>query len=781
MIKIFMKMLEAIKSKKEQELLRFGDFEIIKKLGEGEQGIVVLAKNPNGKLCAIKFYSPVEEKNKENIIKGEKRFKREVEILLKLKHHNITNIYIAGSAKWNEKIKKWYTSYNPLNPGKILFYVMDYIKGKSVKSIFYKLRIKNKDVIDLKKCNVNNLKLFELLIIQMSDCMNFFHNNKIAHRDIKPDNIIYSEHDNTFILVDFGFAKYSQRRVSDSPEETIRKKLRIDLASEKLGKNDYLADQYIFSEMLLEILELFSSLYLEYNYKGLESSITKGVGSREDRYMNMKKFKKAIDLYLYSSPYHSHNFRINSFLIPNRLFGHFQDIIRIPISGSVPMFKEILQIINTSEFQRLKGIKQLGYTNFVYPGANHTRFEHSLGAYSLSLKYLEVLLKNPKFCESIKPIDESIKLVVLASLLHDIGHYPYAHWIEELEGLPNGLAFESHENRSKQIIEKSKIGEIITKKWEIDIDKVCKLIIGGEDLSRREKLLRSVIHELIDVDKMDYLQRDSAHCGVPYGTAFDIERLINSLYINDENDKICLTEKGRSPFLAYLMSNIVMYQEVYWHKTVRACTAMFKRIFYNFLISEKKDNNFQKMKQELFFCTDDRFIEYIYTKFKDKRNLSKLILPFMYKDRLLYKPAYVHFHEHELYTKNENTIKFFEKYSKSSYPDQIKMSDCLVKVLKDFTNNREIHLTDIILETTPIKYRERPELIGFKFYDLRKAEYSILSSEVKQLNKYLDTNRRSYIFCNPDYYNQIKEISASENLDNILGKVIEIISHKKKP
>lgn len=766
---IFERILNAIETGKEKELLKFGNFTIYKKLGKGEQGVVLLARNPNGKLLAIKFYSPDGETLR--IIKrGEKRFIQEVNILSKLTHHNITNVYMAGSAEWNDSEKKWLISYDATEPSKILFYIMGYIEGKNVKSLFYKSRIKNKDIIDTNKCTYDNQELFEQLILQISTCMTFFHKKKIAHRDIKPTNIIYSEHDHTFTIVDFGFAKSSQKKLSEYSEGVTRKNARIDLESEKLGEIDYLNDQYIFSEMLLEILELFKPLYVDYNYNGIKSSLEKGILPRKDRYQNMSEFKNAIELYLYSNPYHSHNFRIHSFLIPSSYFGYFKEKIRIPISGSVPIFKEIKDIITTADFQKLKGIKQLGCTNFVYPGATHTRFEHSLGTYFLSLKYLEILLKNPNFCEAAKPINESIKIVILASLLHDIGHYPYAHWIEEMEGLPADLAFDKHEDRAKYIIEKGEIGEMIEKTWEVNPSEVSKLIAGG-GLSKKEELLRSIIHALIDVDKVDYLQRDSAHCGVPYGTAFDIERLISSLYINSKGNGICLTEKGRSPFLAFLMSNIVMYQEVYWHKTVRAGTAMLKRVFYDFIISQKDKIN--SIKQKLLSCPDEKFLEQLCEKTKKKINIKRLILPFMNQRRVLYKPAYVHYHKHALYTENVNTSNFFNKLSAISYPEQIKITSRLIGELnKTFFKDKKLNKTDIILETTPEKYHKRPELVGFQFYDSKQKRYSVLTPEVENLNTYLDANHRSYIFCNPDYYERIKKLSENRSLDNIFGNII---------
>jgi len=95
----------------------------------------------------------------------------------------------------------------------------------------------------------------------------------------------------------------------------------------------------------------------------------------------------------------------------------------------------------------------LGPTTFIYPGANHTRFEHTLGAYSLCLRYLEKLLTLPLFNKKLESQSKAIKLIVLATLLHDIGHYPYSHWIEEIDQYANHEKLPMHEERAKIIIE----------------------------------------------------------------------------------------------------------------------------------------------------------------------------------------------------------------------------------------------------------------------------------------------------------------------------------------
>lgn len=772
------RIIEDTKTKRESKILKFSEFTIIKKLGRGQQGMVALAESRNKKRFAIKFYSPTDEDPR--IIKASKeRFMREAKILLKLSHRNIVNVYVAGSAKWNASKNKWLVSIGFTEPSDVLYYVMDYVEGKSVKSLFYKGFFKKikQYKIDPSKGTQRNLDLFERLIVQISSAMAFFHNKEVVHRDIKPDNIIYSIHDDNFTIVDFGFAKHFKKSSPQFYEDVIRRKPYIDMESEKQGTVDELSDQYIFAEMLLQILGIFKPKYTDQNYIGIKSSLEKAHSEKRDqRFMNMDDFKRAIEPHLYSCPYRGYNFEMGAFLIPLTRFGHFNSKLRIPFSGSIPLFKEILDIIDTDDFQRLRGVRQLGPTQFVYPGANHTRFEHSLGTYFLSLQYLQVLLKNPIFYQATEPVDEAIKLVVLGSLLHDIGHHPYSHWIEEITGLANELGFSRHEDRAKSIITRGEIREIIETKWEVDLAQLCRLISGSGGLSRREELLRSIIDSVIDVDRIDYLQRDSAHCGVPYGSAFDVERLISSLWVNEQCNKICLTEKGRSSFAALTMSNIIMYQEVYWHKTVRACTAMFKRFFYEFI--KRPETNVKTVKQKYLYYPDEKFTETLYAKTKKDEKLSKLIRPFAYKSRVLYKPAYVHYHGHELYVMHEGTKDFFTMLKKSDYPALIQMTKSLVENLKALIPS--IGELDLILETTPVDYREVPDLIGFRFYDSRLGKYEGPTSEIESLNRYLDKNRRSYIFCKPKHYDCLRKLSENGELNEIFGKVIEEVRNKSK-
>jgi len=768
---------DALRTKRERKIRQFGDFTMIKELGQGQQGIAVLAESPNRKRFAIKLYAP-RDKDPRITKDGKERFIREAKILLGLKHRNIVNVYVGGSARWHGSEHKWVVTADFAEPGDVPYYIMDYVEGKSVKSAFYKGFVKKlqKYKADFSKGTQQNLNLFEQLIVQASGAMAFFHGKGVIHRDIKPDNIIYSPQDNTFIIVDFGFAKPFRKGASESLQGVIRRKPYIDIESEQQGISDELVDQHHFASMLLEILEIFKSIYADRNYNGMRIVLEKAAAHpRKQRYMNISEFLKAMEPYLYLNPYRSYNFQMGTFLIPITRFGHFNAKLRIPFSGSIPLFQEMLNVIDTDDFQRLRGVCQLGPAHFVYPGAKHTRFEHSLGTYFLSLKYLEVLLKNPIFFEAIENVDEAIKLVVLGSLLHDIGHYPFSHWIEEMRGLRDELEFRRHEDRARNIVLGGKIGEIIKEQWEVDANLVCKLISGTE-LSPREELLRSIIDSVIDVDKIDYMQRDSAHCGVPYGVAFDVERLISSLWINKQRNKICLTEKGRSCFVALITSNIVMYQEVYWHKTVRACTAMFKRFLYESLLGEIVDA--KRLKEEYLYYPDQRFVETLYAKAKRDEELSKLIKPFVNKGRTLYKPAYVHYHGLPLYIRHDSTKDFFNTLSKSNYPLQVEMVHCLVEELRPYIP--QIKELDILLETTPVGYREAAPLIDFQFYDSKLGEYESLTPEIMSLNKYLDTYRRSYIFCKPEYYGKMRDLTKNGTLNKIYGMVVETVRNKNK-
>lgn len=171
---------------------------------------------------------------------------------------------------------------------------------------------------------------------------------------------------------------------------------------------------------------------------------------------------------------------------------------------------------------------------------------------------------------------------MLSALLHDVGHYPYSHWIEEIV-FPSKITFEKHEVRAREILCKGKLRDCIERDWKLSPKAVSDIIAGVNPSSRKKELFNSIINSIIDVDKLDYLVRDSIHCGVGYGHGIDIERLLDSLHVNSKDCKICVTEKGRSVLLSVLTCRNIMYQEVYWHKTVRACTAMFKRFFYEYV------------------------------------------------------------------------------------------------------------------------------------------------------------------------------------------------------
>jgi HD superfamily phosphohydrolase len=268
-----------------------------------------------------------------------------------------------------------------------------------------------------------------------------------------------------------------------------------------------------------------------------------------------------------------------------------RQLIRIPHELDVPLTPRVQQVIDTVEFRRLSHISQLGLVSLVYPAAHHTRFEHALGVYRMALLYLKRLSYDPRFAEVVRRRDAEV--FVVAALLHDLGHWPFCHPIEDirLPGVPE------HELFANSFLLEGEIADTLRDDWGIQPREVIAMLSErAQDAGGR--VLQSLLSGPIDVDKMDYLYRDSLHAGVPYGQHFDQQRLIGSLCLNEAGDGLAITDKGRTAAEMMVFARYVMFSEVYWHHAVRSATAMLQRAFYMIYAELDLDALFRLAEQD---------------------------------------------------------------------------------------------------------------------------------------------------------------------------------------
>ena len=235
----------------------------------------------------------------------------------------------------------------------------------------------------------------------------------------------------------------------------------------------------------------------------------------------------------------------------------------------IPLSTEAARILSTPVFQRLEGIQQLGFVSRVWPGARHTRFEHSLGVMHLMTQALTQLTARGA------PIDdETARAGIAAALLHDIGHYPFSHAIEEL-----GPPVPNHEDVGRRLIQQGDIARVLEEDWQVSPERVAWLVEpDGSARNAGEALIRGLLSGPLDVDKLDYLPRDARACHVPYG-GVDTGRLLNALRVIEieGQPRIGIDEKGISPLHSLINARQEMFDNVYWHHTNRACMAMLLR------------------------------------------------------------------------------------------------------------------------------------------------------------------------------------------------------------
>lgn len=255
---------------------------------------------------------------------------------------------------------------------------------------------------------------------------------------------------------------------------------------------------------------------------------------------------------------------------------------RDPVWEYIYLSPEMVDLVDTPDFQRLRHISQLGHVSLVYPGARHSRFEHSLGVYHLTKTFLRQLISPSPGLE----VDEDdVKVCLAAALLHDIGHYPYSHILEEMQM----SFFVHHEERGRRIIcdPSGAIYSVLHDRWNIDPERVANVIDYRRtdiDVPERDLLLARILSGTLDPDKIDYLLRDSLYCGVPFGTSVNRSRLVNSICYDPRRRRLAITYKGVSAIESLIFTNYLMYRNVYWHHSVRAAVAMFKRVLQELLL-----------------------------------------------------------------------------------------------------------------------------------------------------------------------------------------------------
>jgi HD superfamily phosphohydrolase len=381
--------------------------------------------------------------------------------------------------------------------------------------------------------------------------------------------------------------------------------------------------------------------------------------------------------------------------------GH--QLIRIPAEVDVPVTSRVLSVLDAPPLQRLRHISQLGLVSYVYPGAVHSRFEHSLGVYRLACLTLQHLLStDSQFADSTSV--EDLNTFLLAGLLHDVGHWPFCHAIEDLRL----SEFPKHESLARQLICSSPLADVIASEWFIEPEAVANLIASTRTFQGQSSVLRNLLSGPVDIDKMDYLQRDSHHAGVPYGRNFDLARLVSSLCVGADGRSIAITEKGKTAAEMMVFARYVMFSEVYWHHTVRSATAMLQRLV--FTLREPL------AMSDWLTQTEAEFANSLLQLSAADAGAAQLGFALFGRERSLYKRA-------AQFTLSDSP-EVFAAVARRPYAELVRLSELLAEQLSH-SLARPLHPQDIIIDAPPVKLE-----VQFQVDVRRTSQYGLAQDYV---------------------------------------------------
>lgn len=441
--------------------------------------------------------------------------------------------------------------------------------------------------------------------------------------------------------------------------------------------------------------------------------------------------------------------------------------IRIPELRNVVFTDRVADVVDHPAFQRLRRVRQLGPTHLVYPGATHTRFEHSLGVYSCVRLYVLNLLRNPSFAASAT--EEDVLTVLLAGLLHDVGHYSFAHNLEALHH--KGRDTPTHEDVGARIVRgeivslrgAEPMADLLRRRFGVDPERVLSLCTGtfaGEP-SAMDLVLRSIVSSTLDADKMDYLERDSIHLGVPYGRNYDRDRLLASLTLNADETSIAIFAKGKVSAEIFVFGRYTMFSEAYWHHTVRSAAAMVEVALAAF--DSRTDYAPDDFLAVLLEHDDDSFLRWLIDQSPEASATRYLIQNVTGNRRRLYKRVATF---SRIYVEDEKQLAYERIYQMGAH-EVFELGDRL-RARLSYLVGRPLHPADLIIDTPP-RDKDKLETIDVVYPNARgQRHYGLheLSRVVSGIqDDFVQVVKKIRLFAEPTL---AAELHGVESLDTLL-------------
>lgn len=605
-------------------------------IDRGGAGLVFEIEDKNlDQLRALKIPRPLDPELIETV-------ENEKVLLRNLMHRNIMPIFNLGNVNLGEKAK--YKTYP--------YFIMKFMKEK------LNLRKKIKQET-LKSYQNEEERLEQIMVIvlkffyQIAKAIQFLHMHDVIHFDVKPQNILIdTESNDNPLITDLGYAKQISNKEEDpvigftftyahpslilwAREKKSISRTKIRLTPKEEHKK---YDIYTFGKSLLEILKILNrkfSTKVGYNHTFMYLHLAACRmldGENKSNTVKEAYDEEAIKFYRPDDFYNEEWLELSNLDFKGIKYRNFQEIVldfekiiynrqftilipelnsfhheRIQSSYNVPapFSKRVALLLEHPLVARLKYTLQLGLLENIYPTATHNRLEHSIGAFRNCSLYIQSLYNdpfNPLFKQLVN--EKDLKAVLLAAILHDLGHYPLAHEIwDAIDMYPKKDNLEpdyeslKHENLTLNLLDsqiksftsQKTLKDIIEIDWGVELDYLKNILRGYYIENEKEKtnlkiqMLNSIIDGPIDVDKLDFLQRDSHNCYLRYGDLIDEDRLIRTLTIiikkdEDQEDKKVFTigvyERGQSAAESFAFARYLLYQSLYWHRTARSIRSM---------------------------------------------------------------------------------------------------------------------------------------------------------------------------------------------------------------